>query len=182
MCVCVCVFVCACRDGKQSLCVSVLILLSTDDMACSYVVKNSFSSQFKGFSSLNWYLADPPSLVTIMQVLITVQDFLWQDPLFRADPDAEVSNAVLRPVLWIRGILVRIRIRGSVSRTSGSGSCFFRQWLTRCQQKIGFFSRVFCLLHFEGTCTSVLNSQKKSENSWNQGYSYLLCLLMQGSG
>jgi hypothetical protein len=36
----------------------------------------------------------------------------------------------LEPVLWIRDILVRIRIRGSVPRTSGSGSgsCLFRQW------------------------------------------------------
>jgi hypothetical protein len=48
------------------------------------------------------------------------------------------------PVLWIRDIIVRTRIwiHGSVPLTygllSGYGSCFFRQWLTRCQ-KISFF-------------------------------------------
>jgi hypothetical protein len=30
---------------------------------------------------------------------------------------------MLIPVLWIRDILVQIQIRGSVSLTSGSGSC-----------------------------------------------------------
>jgi len=30
------------------------------------------------------------------------------------------------PVFWIRDILVRIRIRGSVPLTNGS--CFFHQW------------------------------------------------------
>jgi hypothetical protein len=40
----------------------------------------------------------------------------------------------------IRDILRRIRILGSVLRTLdyGSVSCSFRQWLTRCQQKIRF--------------------------------------------
>jgi hypothetical protein len=37
-------------------------------------------------------------------------------------------------------IFVQIRIRGSVPLTYGSGSYFFRQWLTRCQQKISFFA------------------------------------------
>jgi hypothetical protein len=31
--------------------------------------------------------------------------------------------------------MVRIRIGESVPLTSGSGSCSFRQWLSRCQQK-----------------------------------------------
>jgi|688.fasta_scaffold304716_2 hypothetical protein len=33
-----------------------------------------------------------------------------------------------KPVLWIRGILVRIRISGSVSLTNGSGSYFFKDF------------------------------------------------------
>jgi hypothetical protein len=37
-------------------------------------------------------------------------------------------------------IVVRIRIRTTDLRTgSGSGSCVFRQWLTRCQQKVSLF-------------------------------------------
>ncbi len=47
----------------------------------------------------------------------------------------------------IRDILVRVRIRGSVPMTYGSGSCFFRQWLTRCQQKY-VFKKVFGSLLF----------------------------------
>ncbi len=52
-------------------------------------------------------------------------------------------------VLWIRDILVPFRIRGSVPLTYGSGfgsgswSCFFRQWPSRWQQKIFFFSSKF---------------------------------------
>ncbi len=38
-----------------------------------------------------------------------------------------------KPVLWIRDILVRIR---TLSYRYGSGSCSFRQWLSRCHQKI----------------------------------------------
>jgi hypothetical protein len=42
------------------------------------------------------------------------------------------------PVLWIRDFIVRTRFRitGSVPLIygSGSGSCFFRQWLTRCKK------------------------------------------------
>ncbi len=55
--------------------------------------------------------------------------------------------AVFLSVLWISFILVRIRIRGSVPHIYGSGfesgSCLFRQWLTRCQQNISFFHIIF---------------------------------------
>ncbi len=51
-------------------------------------------------------------------------------------------------MLWIREILVPVR----VPLTYGSGSCFFRQWLTRCQQKISFcfpsfFACIFLKVH-----------------------------------
>ncbi len=36
---------------------------------------------------------------------------------------------IKKALLWIRDILVRIRIRESVQLTYGSGSCSFRQWL-----------------------------------------------------
>jgi hypothetical protein len=74
-------------------------------------------------------------------------------------------------VLWIRDILVRIRIRRSVPPTYGSGSCFFRQGLRRCQQKI----YLFCSLLFEGTFTSVFKKKSQKEvtkNSRNQDLSY----------
>ncbi len=51
-------------------------------------------------------------------------------------------------MLWIRDILVQIRICGSVTLTYGFGSCSFRQWLSKWQQKdelekYEFFSKFF---------------------------------------
>jgi hypothetical protein len=73
-------------------------------------------------------------------------------------------------VLWIRDILVRILIRGFVQLTygSGSGSCFFHQWL-----KISFF---------EGTFTSVFKDKKskRSHNIAEIKVFLTVCLLMEG--
>jgi hypothetical protein len=33
---------------------------------------------------------------------------------------------------------IRIRILGSMLLTSGSGSCYFRHWPSRCQKKTNF--------------------------------------------
>jgi hypothetical protein len=50
------------------------------------------------------------------------------------------------PLLWIRVILVPVRV--PLTYGSASESCFFRQWLTRCQQKISFVFQVFLLVFF----------------------------------
>ncbi len=65
-----------------------------------------------------------------------------------------VGTSVVDP---LRYILVRIwiRTRESVPLAYGSGSCFFSQWLTRCQ--------VFLL---------IISSQ---------GFSYFFCFLIEGS-
>jgi hypothetical protein len=64
----------------------------------------------------------------------------------------------------IRKILVRIRFIGSVPLTngSGSGSCSFRQWPLRHQQKIIFFSKVFMLIPFWRYIYIILQKDKKS--------------------
>ncbi len=86
------------------------------------------------------------------------------------------------PVFRIPDILVRIpvriRILGSIPLTngSGSGSCSFRQWPSRCQQ---IFPQSFLLL-FDGTFTSFFTDKKKSQNSRNQGFSCHFCLMMGG--
>ncbi len=60
-----------------------------------------------------------------------------------SNPKVGILNCLVA-VLQIRDILVRIRIRGSVPLTngsrssSGSGSCSFRHWLSRRQQKYYF--------------------------------------------
>ncbi len=69
---------------------------------------------------------------------------------------------------------------------SGSGSCYFRHWPSRCQQKTNFLTQFFLLITvlFEGTFTSFFKdkSQKESQNSRNQGFSYYFCMLIEGSG
>ncbi len=75
-------------------------------------------------------------------------------------------------VLWNRDILVRIRNRGSVPFTYGSGSgyCFFRQWLTKTQRKIRLFFKVFLLITFWRYITSVFihkKSKRSHQNSRN---------------
>ncbi len=97
----------------------------------------------------------------------------------------------LGPVLRIHDILgwIRIRILGSMPLTngsgSGSGSCYFRQWPSRCQQKtnilIQFFSAYYFLkLHLHHF--SKIKSQTESLNSRNQSFSYYFCMMIEGSG
>ncbi len=78
------------------------------------------------------------------------------------DPDPDLLSSVS----------FRNRIR------SGSGSCSFRQWPSRCQQIIIYF----CLLLLEGTFTSFFTEkrQKEIQNSRNQGSSYYFCLKNEG--
>jgi hypothetical protein len=52
-------------------------------------------------------------------------------------------------------------------------------------KKNNFFSMFFCLLHLERAFTSFFKdkkSHKTLKNSTNQGFSYFLCLIMEGSG
>ncbi len=81
-------------------------------------------------------------------------------------------------VVWIR-----IRIRGSMPLTNGSGSwiriLLFSSLTFKNHQKTNFFF----LLLFEGTFTSFFKDKKSnSHNSRNQGFSYYFCLLIEGSG
>jgi hypothetical protein len=75
-------------------------------------------------------------------------------------------------------MLVRIRIHGSMPLTNGSGSCYFRHWPSRCQNfSAYYFLKVVHLHHFPKK-----NSQKESQNSRNQGFSYYFCMMIEGSG
>jgi hypothetical protein len=63
---------------------------------------------------------------------------------------------------------------------SGSGSCYFRHWPSRCQQKQIFKHKFFCLIllnHF-----SKIKTQKESQNSRNQGFSNYFCMMIGRSG
>ncbi len=64
------------------------------------------------------------------------------------------SSCVVLAVFRIHDILMWIRIRGSMpliyGSGSGSGSCYFRHWPSRRQQKTNLKKKFFCLLLFEG--------------------------------
>ena len=67
----------------------------------------------------------------------------------------------------------------------GSGSRFFHHWRSRRLQKTYFSTNFFCILVFEGTVHfhhfSKIKSQKKSQNSRNQGLSYYVCIMIEAS-
>ncbi len=62
-------------------------------------------------------------------------------------------------LVWIR---IQFRIRGSMPLTnrSGSGSCYFRHWPSRRQQKTNSFYKFFCLLLVKGIFTSFFKDKK----------------------
>ena len=69
--------------------------------------------------------------------------------------------------------------------TNGSGSCYFRLWPSKCQQKTNVFTQFFapyCILKVHLHYFSKIKSQKESENRRNQGFSYYFCLMIEGSG
>ncbi len=68
----------------------------------------------------------------------------------------------------------------------GSGSCYFRQWLSRSQQQINFCFKFFCLLLFEVTFTSFFKDKKTWRSHKTAGIksrsSCDFCLMVEGSG
>ncbi len=100
-----------------------------------------------------------------------------------------VDTVMYYAVLRIHDILgwIRIRIRGSMPLTygSGSGSYCFRHWPSRCQQKTNFLTQFFLLITFWSYIYIFflkIKSQKESQNSRNQGFFYYFCMMIQGSG
>ncbi len=71
------------------------------------------------------------------------------------------------PVLRIHDILgwIRIRIRGCMPLTngSGSGSFYLRHWPSRWQQKTNFFTQFFLLMSFEATFTSFFKDKSSKK-------------------
>ncbi len=78
--------------------------------------------------------------------------------------------------------LVRIRIRGPVPQTNGSGpgSCSFRQWPSRHQQKVifsCFFTYYFLKMHLHHS--SKIKSHKEVTKQWKWRF-FLVFLLNKG--
>ncbi len=93
----------------------------------------------------------------------------------------------------IHGILVWIRIRGSMPLTNGSGFgsgswirilLFSSLNFKMLAKNLIFLQKFFCLLLFEGTFTLFylnIKSQKVSQNRRIQDFSYYFCMI-EGSG
>ncbi len=86
---------------------------------------------------------------------------------------------------------IRIRIRGSMPLTNGSGSgsririLLFSSLTFEMPAKIKFFNTIFSAYYFLKLHLhhfSKIKSQKKSLNSRNQGFSYHFCMMIEGSG
>ncbi len=95
-------------------------------------------------------------------------------------------------MLRIHDILgwIRIRIRGSMPLNNGSGSgswirILLFSSLTKVPAKKLFFNTIFSAYYFLKLHLhhfSKIKSQKESQNSRNQGFSYYFCMMIEGSG
>ncbi len=91
-------------------------------------------------------------------------------------------SSEFKPLLWIRDIWVRIRNRGSIQLTHGSGSCSFRQ----CpQEKIkvclmmagsGSSKNNWLFWHFLFHCSNVLQDRVERSQSRNWRKNYQCCV------
>jgi hypothetical protein len=98
-----------------------------------------------------------------------------------------------KAVLGIHDILgwIRIRIRGSMPLTNGSGSgswiriLLFSSLIFKMPAKKNFFNTIFSAYYFLKVHFhhfSKIKSQNESKNSRNQGFSYYFCMMIEGSG
>ncbi len=110
---------------------SVARFLSISSSLVSSVLKNLPGVNFKELSFLYF--------------LLFYWYFLWSRPIKDGEerfdnrwPVNSLKVSVFDPVLRIRDILVRIRVRGSVPLTnwSGSASCYFRQFLLESSESM----------------------------------------------
>ncbi len=89
-------------------------------------------------------------------------------------------------VFRIHDILVwiRIGIPGSMPLMNGSGSCYFRHWPSRRQQKTNLEKKSFSTYYFLKVHLhhfSKIKSSKKAQNSRNQGFFTYFGFLIEGS-
>ncbi len=94
----------------------------------------------------------------------------------------------LWPVFRIHDIFVWIRIRGSMPLTNGSGSwirILLFSSLTFKMPAKNFFNTISSACYFLKVHLhyfTKIKSQKESQNSMIQGFSYYFCMIIEGSG
>ncbi len=122
-------------------------------------------------------LVSDPLFVRLMVwhpvILLSAQVFR---PLFMLFSGSDIFSVFIcvQAVLRIHDILVWIRIliwiRGSISLTNGFGSgcgygsCYFRHWTSRCENKKLYFCHRFLLITFS-RCIYIIFKDKKSKRS-----------------
>jgi hypothetical protein len=113
--------------------------------------------------------------------------------LFFASDFTTVRQVEIPALLRIHDILgcFRIRIRGSMPLTNGSGSgswiriLLFSSLTFKIPAQKKIFDTIFSAYYFLKVHLrhfSKINSQKESQNSRNQGSSYFFCMMIEGSG
>ncbi len=70
-----------------------------------------------------------------------------------------VFYVTAKEILWISDIFVSIRTRDPMTYGSGSGSCSFSRWLSKCQKNI-YFLRFLSIIFWRCTCTQVFKGKK----------------------
>ncbi len=98
-----------------------------------------------------WLKTLPPSLCFMKSIQ---KPQVWE--LSRLCPETSVPDP------WHFGVDLYLWL---MDPDSGSGSCYFRHWPSRCQQKTILFKKFFCSLPFEGTFTSFFKDNKKVQRS-----------------
>ncbi len=90
----------------------------------------------------------------VRMIFLQLNNIYWNiQIIFRHITTSCIENFpvfTLQVVLRIHDILGWIQIRGSMPLTNGSGSgtCYFRHWPSRCQQKTNFLTQFFLLITF----------------------------------
>ncbi len=121
------------------------------------------------------------------------QGFPQRSPATNNEWTTPVRPRGYKAVLRIHDILgwIRIRIRGSMPLTNGSGSGSWIRILPflsltfKMPAKNLFFNTIFSAYYFLKLHLhhfSKINSKKESQNSKNQGFSYYFCMTIEGSG
>ncbi len=80
-------------------------------------------------------------------------------------------SSVPDPLRFVTDLDPWIRTVVPLTTGSGSGSCSFRQWPSRCQPKNYFFQCYFTFWQY-----------RNHTRNWNQGFSYFFCMMMEGPG
>ncbi len=113
------------------------------------------------------------------------------DPSFHSDADPEFGSDFSMQIRIRIFMLIRFRIRRSMPLTNGSGSgswiriLLFSSLTFKMPAKNKFFHTILSACYFLKVnfyYFSKIKSQKESQNSRIQGFSYYFCMMIEGSG